>query len=264
MQQYNKLSDSDKKNLLIKEYEQNKKSFQDIAKENNTYANKIRRDAIRLNITIRDKSQAQKNALISGKIAHPTKGKTRSEKTKEKIGKAVLNSWENMSDVDLKKRKLQAKINWDNKTEDEKAVILREANIAVRETSKKGSKLEIFLFNKLLESGYSVDFHKEQSILNTKLQIDLFLPKENIAIEIDGPSHFEPVWGDDALKRNKKYDNTKTGLIIGKGLFLIRIKQSRDFSKTRAAIVFDQLIDAINTIIVGSNTNQTKVINLGD
>lgn len=264
MQQYNKLSDSEKRKLLVQEYEQNKKSFQDIAKENNTYANKIRRDAIKLNITIRDKSEAQKNALNTGKINHPTKGKIRPEQTKQKIGNAVLKSWESMSDTDLKKRKLQAKINWDNKTDDEKALILREANTAVREASKKGSKLEIFLFNKLLEYGYSVDFHKEQSILNTKLQIDLFLPRDNIAIEVDGPSHFEPVWGNDALKRNKKYDNTKTGLIIGKGLFLIRIKQSRDFSKARASIIFDHLIEAINTIKQGSNSNQTKVINLGD
>jgi very-short-patch-repair endonuclease len=264
MQQYNKLSDSEKRKLLVQEYEQNKKSFQDIAKENNTYANKIRRDAIKLNIAIRDKSEAQKNALNTGKINHPTKGKIRPEQTKQKIGNAVLKSWESMSDTDLKKRKLQAKINWDNKTDDEKALILREANTAVREASKKGSKLEIFLFNKLLEYGYSVDFHKEQSILNTKLQIDLFLPRDNIAIEVDGPSHFEPVWGNDALKRNKKYDNTKTGLIIGKGLFLIRIKQSRDFSKARASIIFDHLIEAINTIKQGSNSNQTKVINLGD
>lgn len=263
MLQYNKLSDNEKKTLLTKEYEQNKKSFQDIAKENNTYANKIRRDAIKLNILIRDKSEAQKNALTNGKMKHPTKGKKRSEKTKEKIGSAVLKSWENMSDGDLKKRKLQAKINWDNKTEDDKAFILKQANMAVRETSKKGSKLEIFIFNKLLEHGYSVDFHKEQSILNTKLQIDLFLPGENIAIEIDGPSHFEPVWGNDALKRNKKYDNTKTGLIIGKGLLLIRIKQSRDFSKTRALLLFDKLQQILLDIKDKKITND-KVLKIGD
>lgn len=262
MQQYNDMSDNKKKAFLLQEYEQKKKSFSDIAKENNTYANKVRRDAIKFKINIRDKSEAQKNALNTGKISHPTKGKKRPDHTKEKIGNAVLKSWESMSESDLKKRKLKAKINWENKTDDEKNLILREANLAVREASKKGSKLEIFLFNKLLENGYSVEFHKEQSILNTKLQIDLFLPKENIAIEVDGPSHFEPVWGEDALKRNKKYDNTKTGLIIGKGLFLIRIKQSKDFSKTRASMIFDKLIHIIDSIEQGSN--KTKVTNLGD
>jgi very-short-patch-repair endonuclease len=257
---YKQLSDKQKKDLLIKEYEINKKSFGHIAQELGTYANQVRRDAIKYNIKIRDKSEAQKNALSSGKIQHPTKGKERSEKTKNKIGHSVLKSWENLSEKELKQRKEKAKLNWDNKTEEEKEFILREANIAVREASKKGSKLENFLFQKLLANGYNVDFHKEQSILNTKLQIDLFLPKHNIAIEVDGPSHFEPVWGDDSLKRNKKYDDKKTGLILGKGLYLIRIKQSKDFSKSRALLIFEELDSTIKNI----SNNNSKVIHIGD
>ncbi len=259
---YGTLSDAQKKEYIIKHYEKLGKSFQDIAAETDTYANKVRRDAIRFKIKIRDKSQAQKNALSTGKTKHPTKGTTRPNDIKQKIGKSVLKSWEGLSDKELKERKHKAKINWDNKSDQEKEYMLREANIAVRETSKKGSKLENFLLNKLLEHGYSVEFHKEQSILNTKLQIDLFLPKDNIAIEVDGPSHFEPVWGDDALKRNKKYDDKKTGLILGKGLYLIRIKQSKDFSNARAEIIFTDLVSTINKI-KNKNTPH-KTIKIGD
>ena len=86
-----------------------------------------------------------------------------------------------------------------------------------------------FILDSLLQDGYKVDFHKEQSLLNTKLQIDLFLPSMNTAIEIDGPSHFLPVWGEDALAKNISYDQKKQGLILGKGLALIRIKQTKDF-----------------------------------
>lgn len=262
MQNYNDMPENQKKQILQEEYEKKKRSFGDIAALYNTYANKVRRDAIKLNIKIRDKSEAQKNALNSGKIKHPTKGKSRPEKTKQKIGSAVLKSWESMTDNQIKDRKLKAKTNWENKTEEEKKLMLREANLAVREASKKGSKLENFLFEKLLKSGLNVDFHKEQSILNTNLQIDLFLPKLNIAIEVDGPSHFEPVWGDDALKRNKKYDNKKTGLILGKGLYLIRIKQTKDFSKTRSELIFNDLIKTIEDI--KNNQLQSKVYNIGD
>lgn len=261
MVNYSNLSDSQKKDLLVKEYEVAKKSFQEIAENCGTYANKIRRDAVKLKIKIRDKSEAQKNALVSGKTKHPTKGTKRSENTKQKIGNSVLKSWESISDQELNSRKLKAKINWENKTEEEKKFILREANIAVRETSKKGSKLENFLFKELLNNGFVVDFHKEQSILNTKLQIDLFLPKDNIAIEVDGPSHFEPVWGNDALKRNQKYDDKKTGLILGKGLYLIRVKQSKDYSRSRAQIIFNELLEVITNI---KNKKETsKVINIG-
>lgn len=259
---YSVLSDNDKREYLIKHYEKLGKSFQDIALEIGTYANKVRRDAIKFNIKIRDKSQAQKNALSSGKIQHPTQGKHRPDNIKQKIGNSVLKSWESLSDKELKKRKNKARINWENKSDEEKEHMLREANIAVRESSKKGSKLEKFLLNKLLDNGYCVDFHKEQSILNTKLQIDLFLPQDNIAIEVDGPSHFAPVWGDDALKRNKKYDDKKTGLILGKGLYLIRIKQAKDFSNARAELIFNDLLIEIDKI--RNKNTPHKVIKIGD
>lgn len=260
---YNKLTDDDKRVFLHQEYEINKKSFQHIAESCGTYANKVRRDAIRLKIKIRDKSEAQKNALNNGSANHPTMGKSRSDTIKQKIGMSVLKSWENLDSKELAKRKQKARKNWENKPDDEKELILKQANTAVRESSKTGTKLEKFLHKELLACGYSVDFHKEQSILNTKLQIDLFLPNNNIAIEIDGPSHFEPVWGSDALKRNKKYDNKKTGLILGKGLFLIRIKQSQDFSKARGLLILQDLIQTIKDIDTGTITDN-KVIFIGE
>jgi very-short-patch-repair endonuclease len=77
----------------------------------------------------------------------------------------------------------------------------------------------------------------------------------NVAIEIDGPSHFLPVWGDDALKRNQKYDQKKTGLLLGKGLSLIRVKQQHDYSNARALLVYNKLKIAID--IIKDNTNTT-------
>ena len=260
MPDYKDLNEYQKKEMISKQYEVNKQSFQDIASMYNTYANKVRRDAIKFKIKIRDKSEAQKNALDSGKTYHPTKGKTRSEKTKDKIGQSVLKSWEKLTDKQLDDRKIKARLNWENKTEDEKQQILKEANMAVRESSKKGTKLENFLLEQLLAIGYVVEFHKEQSILNTKLQIDLFLPAFSIAIEVDGPSHFEPVWGNDSLKRNKKYDNKKTGLILGKGWNLIRIKQTKDFSKSRALLVFNKLLESIQKV----KDKDSRTINIED
>ena len=62
---------------------------------------------------------------------------------------------------------------------------------------------------------------------------------------MDGPSHFEPVWGEEALKRAQSYDNKKTGILIGKGIKLIRIKQKKDFSKARASLILENLLGAI-------------------
>jgi very-short-patch-repair endonuclease len=255
---YKSLNDTDKKQLLLELYSNQKLSFASIAEQYNTYANQIRRDAVKFNIQIRDKSEAQKNALLSGVHSHPTKGKTRSDDVKDKIGSSVMKSWKELSIDELNKRKDQSRENWKNLDDNIKDNILKLANDAVRVASKTGSKLEKYLLNKLLNDGYKVDFHKEQTLLNTKLQIDLFLPTINLAIEVDGPSHFEPVWGDESLKKNIKYDSKKEGLITGKGWHLIRIKQKKDFSKARSNIIYESLINAINDI--QQKTNPQKII----
>lgn len=249
MKKYDNLSDSEKQKLINDEYIKKQKSFQDIAHKYDTYSNKIRRDAIKFNISIRSKSEAQKNVLSQGKAAHPTKGKIRTDNEKQKIGFAVMKSWENLDNTTLEKRKKIAKKNWENLSDDTKAEIIASANSAVREASKTGSKLEKFLLEKLLHDGHKAEFHKEQTLLNTKLQIDIFLPLLDVAIEVDGPSHHEPVWGEDVLKRNQAYDKKKTGLILGKGLVLIRVKQTKDFSPSRGELLYDQISVLLKTIM---------------
>lgn len=261
---YSKLTDSEKKNLIQKLYTREKKSFQQIAELSNTYANRIRRDAIKFEISIRDKSEAQKNALKTGNAEHPTKGKPRSAKTKEKIGYSVMNSWSSLSDNELNKRKQNAKKQWDKMSEDQKNNMLRLANEAVRSSSKTGSKLEKFVLDDLIKNGYRVDFHKEQNLLNTKLQIDLFLPELNVAIEIDGPSHFLPVWGDDALARNITYDNKKTGLLLGRGCVIIRVKQTKDFSPSRARQICSKILETIKKIQNKFPEQDNRIIEIGD
>lgn len=244
---YSQLTDQDKKNLIEELYCKDGKSFADIANMYETYANRVRRDAKKYNIKIRDKSEAQKNALKTGKHTHPTKGKERSDEIKQKIGLSVLQSWENLDDSEITKRKLKAKQNWDNLDDNKKQNILKSANIAVRQSSKVGSKLEKYIHKKLLSDGYKVEFHKEQTLVNTKLQIDIFLPTMNLAIEVDGPSHFSAVWGEDSLNRNKKYDSKKEGLILGRGWSLIRIIQTKDYSDSRAFLIYGELLNLIKT-----------------
>ena len=76
---YSQYSDYDKKEIIKKLYLEEKLSFSSIAQQLNTYANKIRRDAIKYKINIRDKSEAQANALATGIHKHPTKGTQRTE-----------------------------------------------------------------------------------------------------------------------------------------------------------------------------------------
>lgn len=242
---YNNLTDIQKANLIRELYEKSNYSFADIANKLGTYPNKIRRDAKKFKIDIRNKSEAQKNALSTGKHKHPTKGQVRNEETKQKIGLGVLNAWEHLDQKEINARKSKAKQNWEKLDNNTKDNMHKSAMQAVRQSSKVGSKLEKFLLTRLIEDGYTVEFHKEQTLINTKLQIDLFLPTLNLAIEVDGPSHFKPVWGQETLKRNQKYDRKKAGLISGKGWHLIRIKQTKDFSVSRSRLIYNDLTAAI-------------------
>jgi very-short-patch-repair endonuclease len=248
MTKYEALSDSEKIKLLTQEYGSRNRSFPDIASDYDTYANKLRRDALKFKIPIRDRSEAQKNALATGRHKHPTKGTTRSEETKQKIGASVLTFWEDMSEDELEIRKKKFKEQWDKLSDEDRKAMQQAANEAVRLASKNGSKLEKFMFSGLVEAGYRVEFHKEESLVNTRLQIDLFLPELKTAIEIDGPSHFLPVWGEQTLKRNKTYDSKKEGLLLGKGLALIRVKQTKDFSNTRGLIVLEKVKEQLEKI----------------
>lgn len=242
------MNDFEKQKVIQEMYVDKKMSFADIAEKHGTYANKIRRDAIRFKFPVRNKSEAQKNALEMGKASHPTEGKIRSDEEKNKIALSMHSSWNNMSDEQRNKRKQDSKKRWNAMDETAKQNMLNAAHVAIRKSSVEGSKLEKFILSKLLEKEYKVQFHKEQILSNTKLQIDIFLPAENIAIEVDGPSHFEPVWGDDCLSRNQRYDQKKTGLILGKGIKLIRIKQTGDYSKAKAIILTNKLMDLLQNI----------------
>lgn len=257
---YDSLSDEQKKRLINTMYVDKRMSLGDIAKELNTYPNKIRRDAKKYHIKLRDKSHAQKNALKTGKHKHPTKGTKRDADTASKIGMGVMQNWAQLNDDEKLKRIKKSKQIWENMSDEQKTYMQKLAIDAVRKTSKEGSKLEKFILQGLLSSGYKVDFHKEQFLSNTKLQLDIFLPASNIAIEIDGPSHFAPVWGDQALARNQDYDQKKSGLLIGKGIKLIRIKQEHDFSNTRAKLVLDKILAAVRDM----DNSGTNFIEIGD
>jgi len=106
----------------------------------------------------------------------------------------------------------------------DKDALMKAAGDAVRKAGKEGSKMEKFLLEALRSSGYVVQFHRKGLVPNEKLEVDLFLPELKTAIEIDGPSHFFPIWGEASLARNLRADAQKTGLLITRGFAILRVK----------------------------------------
>jgi very-short-patch-repair endonuclease len=233
---------------IIKLYNSGNYSTYELAEKFETYPNKIRRILRKNGIPLRSKSAAQKNALKKGRASHPTKGKTQSDTTRRKISDSQGRVWDDMSDEERQKRSDTGRDAWNKKSEEEKKQLIRKAQDAIRESSKIGSKMERFLLTRLTEEGFRVDFHKDHWLRNQQLQVDLFIPSLRTAIEVDGPSHFKPVWGIDNLIKNQRADRQKTGLILGSGLVMIRIKQEKKLSQRYQREVAHGLFELLNRI----------------
>ena len=84
-----------------------------IAKQLDTYPNKIRRLLQKQGKQLRDSSEAQKNALKTGSAKHPTAGKVRSKSDRMKISGGMMDFWDKMSEKEKKRRTQIAKENWE-------------------------------------------------------------------------------------------------------------------------------------------------------
>ena len=209
---------------IVDMYVNKKMSTYAIAEKYNTYPNKIRRRLRKLGIEMNDRSTAQKISLKTGRSTHPTEGKNHSAQAKEKISESIYNFWQNISPEERQKRVDIAKENWNNMSEEERENLMQAASIAIRAAASEGSKMEKFLYQELTRAGYDVLFHKQGLIANQELEIDIFIPSLNTAVEIDGPAHFYPIWGETNLQKHIKADAHKTGLLLAKGFVVVRIK----------------------------------------
>ena len=235
-------------NKIVDMYKNENRSTYEIAKEFDTYPNKIRRILIKNGCEMKDKSTAQKNALKKGVASHPTKGKKRSDETKLKISESQAKVWDNLSNEERLQRSLIGKESWNKKTLEEKSVFLQKAGDAIRHAAKTGSKMEKYLLEALISEGFRVEFHKTQWLQNSELEIDLYVPDLKTVIEVDGPSHFEPVWGHENLARNQLSDMQKDGLVLRQGMVMVRVKQTKRLSQKVMRDTLDSLLVLLNRI----------------
>ena len=207
---------------VIKRYQEGC-SCAEIAEEIGTYSKKIERILKKNNVTIRSKAEAMKLAIEKGRADHPTEGKKMSDETKLAISKGVEKAWKEMPEESKKQFVEGAKKRWDDMDPVKKKEMQSKAGAALREACIEGSKAERFLKEKIQEMGYEVVMHKK-GLIQGNFEIDLLLPELKTIIEVDGPQHFLPIFGEEKLAETVKLDSIKNGLLIGKGFCVIRIK----------------------------------------
>lgn len=225
---YEEWSSDEKHSFFKSKYDKEKLSLAILANMTNTYVNKIRRDLTKLGYQVRSKKEAAKIAVKEGRITSPTKGKKIPQKVKEKISESKAKSWENLSEKEKEKIRQDAKErfeNWEKKDD-----FIKAGARAISKASSEGSKLEKFLMQGLEDAGYIVECHAEQIVGKENMHIDLYIPELMLAIEVDGPSHFKPIFGEEKLLKSQETDRKKNDKILAAGFRLIRVKQTKNLT----------------------------------
>jgi very-short-patch-repair endonuclease len=258
------------KDKILQMYKDGASSYE-IAESLNTYSTKILRALKFLGRVLhdddgyykRDYSEAQRLALENGRAKHPTEGKKLDNEHKEKIGAARSKAYHNLSNEDKQKISEISKKNWDSLGKAKQAEIRSMALESVRNASKLGSKTERHLHNGLMKAGYTVEFHKTDLVFGNTLEVDLFLPEIKTAIEIDGPGHFMPIWGEEKLAKQRSADTAKQGILLNNGYVLIRIRQiDKSISLTKMNHLLSLVMQEIDSIKTKFPESKNRLIEI--
>ncbi len=232
---------------IIDMYNEDNLSTYEIAKKLDTYPNKIRRTLKKHGVDLKDRSAAQKAALESGRSKHPTEGKERTLEERVKISRSLEKFWEEMAEGERTRRSDQAKALWASIPAEDKEMMRRKGIAAVRIAAKEGSKLEKFFHQRISEAGYGAEPHK---MINPteNLEIDLYISSLKTIIEVDGPSHFLPIWGEDRLEKQINADMRKTGTLLNMGFVVIRVKTRGKESVAKREELVNNVLDILKRI----------------
>lgn len=221
-------------------------SVAEIATQYNTYPKQIERELKRGGYELRTRGAAQKIRLDSGKAPHPTEGKEMSDETKVKISEKLHEAWSNIDDAEMDRRRQMSRDFMNNRPDKDEVVRLGQE--AIKKAAVSGSILEKYVADALNMEGYNVLVHQKHAIYDRKMHLDLLLPNERIAIEIDGPAHHEELWADSDLGEIQARDSKKNSLLMLNGYNVIRVKQNQGLSDYFKRTVMAKILETIEII----------------
>jgi very-short-patch-repair endonuclease len=149
-----------------------------------------------------------------------------------------------MSENQREKRINQAKDNWKNMSDEAKENMRSKGIAAIRNAATEGSKLEKFIAERLMMAGFSIKLH-QMIIPAENLEIDLYIQELKTIIEVDGPSHFLPIWGEEKLQKQVNADLRKSGALLSKGYVVIRVKSLGQESLAKRQEILKSLLEEV-------------------
>lgn len=128
--------------------------------------------------------------------------------------------------------------------------------------SCRRSKAEVYLNNLI-----KIDFpdllvlENDRTTLLSKREIDIYIPKYKLAIELNGPVHYLPIYGEDRLKKCQNTDMLKQQEIHNMGLAMLILDISRLCSKKKSeAFLIEYYNSHIKPILLNGSGAPSKAI----
>lgn len=95
------------------------------------------------------------------------------------------------------------------------------------------SKLEVYVSDKLLSEMPYIKFQSNsRQIIGSEL--DLYFPDLMLAIEINGPSHYLPIYGDEKLTASQRKDASKAKACKDAGITFVTVDNLKNFTEQYA------------------------------
>lgn len=186
----------------------------------------------------RTKSQAQKN-YIKRTGTHQRSGTTHSDESKELISDSMKDVYDGPRGDEIREKiSQQRQEEWAAMGPAEQAEVLETLKTASRAKAQsgEGSNFENFLAEKLEEHQYVVEVRTQAYTPGQKFHVDIALPQVKLIIEVDGPTHWAPIYGDDELRKVQAKDTVKDNTLTAAGWNVLRV-QDGSGSTTRARFV---------------------------
>ncbi|MHC5056388.1 MAG: DUF559 domain-containing protein [Planctomycetota bacterium] len=195
----------------------------------------------------RNKSEAQKN-FIKRTGSHQRSGTTHTEEAREQISDSMKEVYDGPRGDEIREKiSQQRQEEWAQMSAADKAEVLEtlKSSSRAKAMSGEGSNFENFLAEKLEEHGFVVEVRTKAYTPGQKFHVDIALPQEQIIIEVDGPTHWSPIYGDDELRKVQDKDKLKDNTLTNMGWNVLRV-QDGSGSTTRARFV--RVLDQVEFI----------------
>lgn len=163
----------------------------------------------------------------------------------------MASHWQKITPQERSRRAENVKKYWESLTEDERQEIFKISATSRTEASKNGSKFEKILNSALTKAGFRTIIHKKGAIINPDLEIDIVVSDIKTVIEVDGPTHHFPIFGDERLAKQQRADDEKNGLLLESGYVVIRLKHvvnnlTEKYKRDTIQLVVDKLNEIKN------------------